>query len=64
MTWVARLQRAFTTLTELFDRVGLYTNVAKKVSIAYHPYRELWGDSVEAYGIKMMEEGNTYLGRP
>ena len=61
---MTQLQQAFTTLTELFDRTGLHKNVAKTVSMTYQPYRELWGDSVEAYGIKMMEEGNNYLGRP
>ena len=30
LTWAAHLQREFDTLTELFDRLGLHINVAKK----------------------------------
>ena len=31
------LQGAFSTLVGLFDRVGLWTNVGKKVGMVYHP---------------------------
>ena len=31
LTWVNRLQQNFDTLTDLFDRVGLRTNVVKTV---------------------------------
>ena len=41
LTLTTRLQRAFDTLTELFECVGLRTNVAKTVSTAYHPCHAL-----------------------
>ena len=32
-----RTQTAFDTLTGLFDRVGMKTNVSKTVGMVYHP---------------------------
>ena len=43
LTWVTRLQRAFTTLTDLFGCVGISTNVANTVSMACQPCRALGG---------------------
>ena len=60
LTWVARLQCAFKTLTEIFVRVGLYKNIAKTVIMDYPPCRALGGHSAEAYCIRMMGEGHTY----
>lgn len=50
---VTRLQRAFTTLTELFDHVVLCTNVAKTVRMACQHFRTLGVHYVDTYGLKM-----------
>ena len=44
-----RLQQAFDTLMELFNRVGLCTNVAKTVIMACQSCREIGVHLVEAY---------------
>ena len=36
------LQLEFDTLTGLFGRVGLHTNVRKMVRMIYRPYRSAW----------------------
>ena len=54
------LQRVFDTLMELFDRVGLRTNVAKTVSMACQIFRVLGVHSSEAYRLWMTGEGQTY----
>ena len=46
-TCIARLHQYFYALTELFDRMGLRTNVAKMVSMACHNFRTLGGHSTE-----------------
>ena len=48
-----RLQREFDTLTELFKRLGLRTNLDKIVSMACQPYHTLGGQSAEVYGLWM-----------
>ena len=53
LTLLARLQRAFDTLTELFYRMVLLTNVAKTVKFSCHPFCVLWGYYVEAYSLQM-----------
>ena len=55
-----RLQRAFDTLTELFGRVGLHTNVVKTVIMDCKTCLAIGGPYAEAYGIRMMGEGQTY----
>ena len=57
-----RLQKAFDNLKELFDHVGLHTNVAKMVSMACQPCRALGVHSAKAYIIRMTEEGGNLLG--
>ena len=57
-----RLQKAFDNLKELFDHVGLHTNVAKMVSMACQPCRALGVHSAKAYIIRMTEEGENLLG--
>ena len=54
------LQWAFDTLFSLFERVGLRTNVGKKVSMVCHPCQAT-GTQLEAvYGRRMTGEGPTY----
>ena len=38
LPWIDRLQREFKVLTDLSSRVGLRTNVQKKLSMACRPY--------------------------
>ena len=59
-TWVARLQRAFDTLTELFDHMGLHINVENMASMDCRSCCALGGNSVEAYCLHMMGLGHTY----
>ena len=47
-------------MEEIFDRMGLRTNVAKTVSIDFKPFRVLVGNSAEAYGLRMTGETHTY----
>ena len=59
-TRATRLQRVFNVLTELFDRVGLRTNVGKTVSMACQPCCAIGGHSSEAYGLRMTGWGLTH----
>ena len=45
---------------DLFDRVSLRTNVAKKVIMACQPCRALGGHSLEVYGLRMTDDGHNY----
>ena len=47
-TRATRLQREFETLKELFDGVGLQTNMEKTIRMAWHPCHALGGHSAEA----------------
>ena len=58
--WATHLQQDFDTLTELFDRVGLRTNVAKTVSMACHAFRALGEHSTDTYSLSMTEKGHIY----
>ena len=60
LTWETRIQRDFDTLTELFDRLGLHTNVAKTVIMECQPYRALRGNLAEAYRIRTTGEGHYF----
>ena len=57
------LQQEFYTLMELFDCVGLHTNVAKMASTALQICHVLWGHSAEAYGLRMMGKGKSLRDR-
>ena len=48
-TRAARLQGVFDVLMDLFDRVGLRTNVGKIVNMVFHPCHDIGGHSIEAY---------------
>ena len=61
--WATHLQQDFDTLTELFDRVGLRTNVAKMVSMACQPCRALGVHSSEGYRIQITGEGLSFRDR-
>ena len=54
------IQRNFDTLTELFEHVGIRTNVSKTASMACKPYRALGGHSTEAYGLRITERGGSF----
>ena len=56
LIWATLLQQDFDTLKELFDSVGLHTNVAKTVSIACQKFRALVGHSAESYRLWMTGE--------
>ena len=59
-TGATHIQRTFGTLTELFGRVGLRTNVAKTVSMVCQPCHALGGHLEKAYGICMTGEGLSF----
>ena len=59
LTCTSRLHQHFYTLKQLFDLVGLHTNVVKMVRMACQPCLALRGHSVEAYGLHMTGEGHT-----
>ena len=60
----AWLQGAFNTLVDIFDRVGLLTNVGKTVSMVCHPCRAGAGNRTEeAYGRRLTGEGISYAER-
>ena len=61
--WTTGLQQEFDTLTELFEHVGLHTNVFNMVSMACQPCHVLGGHYAEAYGLRMTGEGQTYQDR-
>ena len=62
-TCAACLQRGFDTLTELFDRVVLRTNVVNMVSMGFQPFLALGGHSMEVYGLQMTGKGHIYRER-
>ena len=62
-TRAERIQREFHVLKELFDGVGLHTNVGKMVSIAFQTCRSTEGHSTEAYGIWIRGDGRTHQER-
>ena len=57
------LQWSFTTLVQLFDRVGLKMNTGKTVSITSRSYPAVGNQSEAAYGHTMTGEGLMYLER-
>ena len=60
----ACLQRAFSALVAIFDRVGLLTNVGKTVSMACHPFWVGAGNRTEAVYIRRLTGlGKTYAER-
>ena len=48
---------------DLFDQVGMHTNVGNMVSMLFHPCRTIGDHYAEAYGLRMMGEGITYQER-
>ena len=60
----AWLQGAFSALLDIFDRVGLRTNVDKTVSMDCHPCREWTGNrTTKGYRRKLMGFRNTFRER-
>ena len=60
----AWLQRAFTALVAIFDRLGLMTNVGKTVSMVCHPCQAGAGNRTEeAYVRRITGEGMSYAER-
>ena len=57
------LQWAFNALVDLFERMGLCTNVGKTVSMTCRPCPAAGNQSEEAYGRKMKGVGPTYWER-
>ena len=54
------LQTAFNTLTRLFNRVGLQTNILKNVGMVCQPCRAAGVRADKAYTRQMMAEGRSY----
>ena len=54
------LQGTFNTLVDLFDRVGLRTNVRKTASMVCHSCQAMGNQSEAAYGRRLSVEGPTY----
>ena len=54
------IHTTFNLLTGLFDRVGLKTNVKKKMEMVCHPFRADGVKSEEACDCHMMGEGMGY----
>ena len=59
----AHLQDALDVLTEMFDRVGLQTNVNKTVGMVCQTCYMAGGHSGAAYGRRMMEVGTSFWER-
>ena len=57
------IQGAFITLVGLFYRVGMRTNVGKKVGMVYCPCQAVGTYSEAAYGRRMTIEGPSYRER-
>ena len=57
------LQGSFKTLVGLFDRVGLHTNVGKKVGMVCHPCPAAGNLTVEEYRRRVTGVGFTYWER-
>ena len=53
-TQAVRLQRSFDVLADIFDQVGLQTNIGKTAGMFCQPCCAIRGHSVEAYGYHMM----------
>ena len=60
VTW---LHQAFDVLTEKFDWDRMLTNVIKTVIMTCQPCCAIGGNSVEAYGLRLTEEGLSYQDR-
>ena len=58
-----RIQQAFDVRMEMFDWIGLLTNVVKTVSMACQPCCAIEGHSAEAYVFSTTGEGITYQER-
>ena len=54
------LQGSFSTLTGMFDRVGLRTNFGRTVSMIYHSCQAAGTQSESAYERRITGEGPTY----
>ena len=57
------LQNEFDTLTGIFDRVGLRTNVRKTVGMVCQPCWAVGVQADKAYKRRMMGEGRSYQER-
>ena len=53
------IQTAFDTMTGLFDRVGLKTNVWETVGVVFHPCRAARVRADKAYTRRMKEAGRS-----
>ena len=60
-TRATQLQQAFEVLTEMFDWVGLLTNLFNTVIMVCQPCCTIGGHSVEAYSLGMTIEGLNYM---
>ena len=59
-TQVTRPQQDFDTLNEIFDHVGLLTNLDKTVSMECHPCSTLGDHLADSYGLQMAGEGLSF----
>ena len=60
----AWLQGAFNALVAIFDRVGLLTNIGKKVRMVCHPCRAGAGNRTEeGYSRRVTGVGKSYAER-
>ena len=59
-TRAERLQWAFNGLMDIFDRLGLRTNVRKTAIMIYQTYHYQGGHTEDAYNQHMMGESQTY----
>ena len=60
LVWI---QLAFDTLTGLFDRLGMQTNVCKTVGMVYRRCRSAGVRADEAYTRRMTGEGQSFRDR-
>ena len=56
----AWFEGTFNALVGLFDRVGLYTNARKTVSMVCHPCQPVGNITQAAYRRRLTWEGNLY----
>ena len=54
------IQGTFNTLVRMFDRVDLWTNIRKIVSMVCRPFQEAGNQSEAAHGRRITGEGPTY----
>ena len=54
------LQLEFDLMMELFDQVGLWTNVRKTVGIVFRTFREAGVRAEKVYTRRMTGEGRTF----